>query len=25
MEPEASVSGFIINNPKAKYFQLEEK
>jgi 5-methyltetrahydrofolate--homocysteine methyltransferase len=25
MEPEASVSGFIINNPKAKYFQLEEE
>lgn len=25
MEPEASVSGFIINNQKAKYFNLEEK
>ncbi len=25
MEPEASVSGFIINNPKSKYFNLEEK
>lgn len=25
MEPEASVSGFIINNPNAKYFNVEEK
>ena len=25
MEPESSVSGFIINNPNAKYFNVEEK
>lgn len=25
MEPEASISGFIINNPNAKYFNVEKK